>query len=80
MRDTLQALGGWPAVTGPLWKPRWSDVEIILGRLRGDYNEGALFEQWVGPDDKNSSTNILQVKEMFQSKLSISNACFCVSS
>lgn len=36
-------------------------VESLLGRLRGDLNQGVLVEQWVGPDDKNSSVNIIQV-------------------
>lgn len=42
-------------------------MEVLLGRLRGEYNEGVLLEQWVGPDDKNSSANILQVRR--QSKV-----------
>lgn len=34
---------------------------MLLGEIRGTYNEGILIEQWVGPDDKNSSANIIQV-------------------
>jgi membrane metallo-endopeptidase-like protein 1 len=55
-------LGGWPAVEGELWQEPLYPVEELLGTLRGEYNEGVLLEQWVGPDDKNSSTNILQVR------------------
>ncbi|XP_024945616.1 neprilysin-1 isoform X2 [Cephus cinctus] len=64
LRDTLKKLGGWPAVEGVLWKPPSYPIEVLLGRLRGEYNEGVLLEQWVGPDDKNSSTNILQLDQM----------------
>jgi membrane metallo-endopeptidase-like protein 1 len=49
-------------VTQADWKPPEFSVETLLGRLRGEYNEGVLIDQWVGPDDKNSSVNILQVR------------------
>ena len=62
LKRTLKILGGWPAVVGPSWKPPLYPVEVLLGRIRGEYNEGVLMEQWVGPDDKNSSANILQVR------------------
>jgi len=61
LRTVLESLGGWP-VTQPDWKPPDFSVETLLGRLRGEYNEGILIDQWVGPDDKNSSVNILQVR------------------
>jgi hypothetical protein len=61
LRDVLASLGGWP-VTQPNWEPPDFSVETLLGRLRGEFNEGVLIEQWVGPDDKNSSANILQVR------------------
>lgn len=59
-------------VVGTSWKPPSYSLEVLLGRLRGDYNEGVLIEQWVGPDDKNSSANILQVRR--QSKAHWSTA------
>jgi membrane metallo-endopeptidase-like protein 1 len=49
-------------VTAPDWKPPDFSIETLLGRIRGVYNEGVLVEQWVGPDDKNSSVNIIQVR------------------
>jgi membrane metallo-endopeptidase-like protein 1 len=61
LREVLASLGGWP-VTQSNWKPPSFSIETLLGRLRGQYNEGVLIEQWVGPDDKNSSVNILQVR------------------
>lgn len=64
LKQTLARLGGWPAVVGPSWQPPAHPVEVLLGRLRGEYNEGVLVEQWVGPDDKNSSANILQLDQM----------------
>ncbi|XP_026670741.1 neprilysin-1-like, partial [Ceratina calcarata] len=64
LKLTLDSLGGWPVVVGPSWKPLSYSVEVLLGRLRGEYNEGVLLEQWVGPDDKNSSANILQLDQM----------------
>ncbi|XP_046994837.1 neprilysin-1-like [Schistocerca americana] len=63
LRGVLRALGGWP-VTDERWAPPAFSVEVLLGRLRGEYNEGVLIEQWVGPDDKNSSVNILQLDQM----------------
>ncbi|XP_012224491.1 neprilysin-1 [Linepithema humile] len=64
LKEILKRLGGWPAVVGTSWKPPPYPLEVLLGRLRGEYNEGVLLEQWVGPDDKNSSTNILQLDQM----------------
>ena len=61
LRETLKLLGGWPVLDAG-WSPPNFGVETLLGRLRGDYNQGVLIEQWVGPDDKNSSVNIIQVR------------------
>lgn len=36
-------------------------VENLLGKIRGDYNQPIIIEQYVGPDDRNSSHNIIQV-------------------
>ncbi|KAG8284120.1 Membrane metallo-endopeptidase-like 1 [Homalodisca vitripennis] len=65
LRSVLTELGGWP-VTQPNWQEPNVSIEVLLGRLRGDYNEGVLIEQWVGPDDKNSSVNILQVRKKLE--------------
>ncbi|KAL0112027.1 hypothetical protein PUN28_013327 [Cardiocondyla obscurior] len=64
VRKTLEYLGGWPVVVGSSWRPPSYPLEVLLGRLRGEYNIGVLLEQWVGPDDKNSSANILQLDQM----------------
>lgn len=73
MKKILENLGGWPAVVGTSWKPPSYPLEVLLGRLRGEYNVGVLVEQWVGPDDKNSSANILQVRR--QSKAPSVDGC-----
>lgn len=64
LRQTLHSLGGWPVLdvgwtTGQ--GASVGSVENLLGRLRGELNQGVMIEQWVGPDDKNSSVNIIQV-------------------
>ncbi|UXI15420.1 Pre-mRNA-splicing factor 38A [Sarcoptes scabiei] len=35
-------------------------IENLLGKLRGDYNQPIIVEQYIGPDDRNSSLNIIQ--------------------
>ena len=60
LKEVLASLGGWPVAT-PDWRPPHHALEVLLGRLR-ELSEGLLFQQWVGPDDKNSSVNILQVQ------------------
>ncbi|KAH7956781.1 hypothetical protein HPB52_012724 [Rhipicephalus sanguineus] len=62
LRVVLRSLGGWP-VTEPNWTaPPWG-VERLLGDLRGRFDQGVIVEQWVGPDDKNSSVNIIQIDQ-----------------
>ncbi|XP_058795705.1 neprilysin-1-like isoform X2 [Phymastichus coffea] len=64
LRQILRSFGGWPMVEGDKWQEPVYPLEDLLGRLRGEFNEGVLLEQWVGPDDKNSSSNILQLDQM----------------
>ncbi|EZA54238.1 Membrane metallo-endopeptidase-like protein [Ooceraea biroi] len=71
LKEILERLGNWPVVMGEAWKPPPYPLEVLLGRLRGEYNEGVLMEQWVGPDDKNSSANILQVRRQNQMQLAL---------
>lgn len=61
MRAVLRELGGWPVIEKD-WKPPTFSIEQLMGRLRGEYSEPVLIEQYVGADDKNSSVNILQVR------------------
>ncbi|XP_076315329.1 neprilysin-1-like isoform X2 [Tachypleus tridentatus] len=63
LRDVMKKIKDWP-VTNRKWKiPSWS-IEKLLGVIRGDYDLGIIIEQWVGPDDKNSSVNIIQLDQM----------------
>lgn len=41
-------------------------VENLLGKIRGDYNQPIIVEQYVGPDDQNSSHNIIQFDQVRQ--------------
>ncbi|XP_063886684.1 neprilysin-1-like [Scylla paramamosain] len=61
--EVLESLGGWP-VTTPNWTAPNFTVETLIGRLRGELNQGILIDQWVGPDDKNSSVNVIQLDQM----------------
>ena len=62
LRDILKKLGGWPVIE-PNWKPPNISIEKLMGKLRGEYSEPVLIELYVGADDKNSSINILQVRD-----------------
>ena len=55
----MDNLGGWPVVSGEGWRPKLS-TEKLIGKIRS-LNMGTLIELWIGPDDKNSSVNIIQV-------------------
>ena len=59
IQQLLKFLGGWPVAEGPQWRPSIS-IETLLARVRGHLNMGVLMELWIGPDDKNSSNNIIQ--------------------
>ncbi|XP_076318577.1 neprilysin-1-like [Tachypleus tridentatus] len=63
LHDIITSLGGWPVTSRNWTEPSWP-IEKLLGLLRGDYNMGIIIEQWVGPDDKNSSVNIIQLDQM----------------
>ncbi|XP_034934335.1 neprilysin-1-like [Chelonus insularis] len=64
LREALKKFGGWPVVEGRTWRRPNESIEVLLGHMRGEFNEGALLDQWIGPDDKNSSINILQIDQM----------------
>ncbi|ROT81033.1 Membrane metallo-endopeptidase-like 1 [Penaeus vannamei] len=63
LEKVLDSLGGWPVTTTDWTAPGFS-VETLIGRLRGELNQGILIDQWVGPDDKNSSVNVIQLDQM----------------
>ena len=61
LTDLLDKFGGWPVVMGDKWSqdsaPDWITTVAKLRRLNNDI----LIGQWVGPDTKNSTVNIIQV-------------------
>ncbi|XP_076053157.1 neprilysin-1-like [Oratosquilla oratoria] len=66
LREVIDLLGGWPVTVEGDWTLPDFSVEEMVGRLRGRYNQAILIDQWVGPDDKNSSVNIIQLDQMQQ--------------
>ncbi|XP_064459622.1 neprilysin-1-like [Ornithodoros turicata] len=62
LRHLLRSLGGWPVTQKNWTAPPWP-FERLLGILRGQYDQCVIVEQWVGPDDKNSSVNIIQIDQ-----------------
>lgn len=64
LREVLADLGSWPVVEQH-WDPSKFVLEDVLGTMRGKYNAPILIDCWVGPDDKNSSVNIIQVGPTF---------------
>ena len=63
LRAGLADLGGWP-VTFPdtEWRPPDS-LEKTVALIRKRFNTGVLVDLWVGPDDRHSDTNVVQVDQ-----------------
>lgn len=59
MKEFLRALGGWP-ILDAIWDESKFNLIDILARLRL-YNSRVLVRMWVSADDRNSSTNVIQV-------------------
>ena len=68
----IEELGGWPVTNGRGWDTGLSP-ETVIGLIRAKLNMGILMELWVGPDDKNSSNNIIQVVTILLSNLSMND-------
>ncbi|XP_053378896.1 neprilysin-1-like [Mercenaria mercenaria] len=62
LRKLLVELGRWPVIDRK-WSARKFVLEDVLGDMRGKYNAPILVDVWIGPDDKNSSINIIQLDE-----------------
>ena len=59
----LNSLGGWPVIT-PDWDDKSSSVpklETLVATLKRKFTLGVLLEEWIGPDDKHSGANVIQV-------------------
>ncbi|WAR15415.1 NEP-like protein [Mya arenaria] len=62
LRKLLEELGRWPVIDKK-WRADNFVLEDVLGDMLGKYNAPILIDVWIGPDDKNSSINILQLDE-----------------
>ncbi|KAL4221616.1 Membrane metallo-endopeptidase-like 1 [Mactra antiquata] len=62
LREALADLGGWPVISKG-WSKDQFELETVLGKMRGEFNAPILLDVWIGPDDKNSSVNIIQLDE-----------------
>lgn len=58
--DRLNLYGGWPILDADWTKPDQT-IEELMGKMRSELNEHFLISILVGPDDKNSSVNVLLV-------------------
>ncbi|KAK7483108.1 hypothetical protein BaRGS_00025676 [Batillaria attramentaria] len=62
LREVTMKLGGWPIIL-PNWDNSSFSVEDVLADIRQQYNEAILIGVYVGADDKNSSSNIIQLDQ-----------------
>ena len=68
LRRVIRELGGWP-VTDPDWKPENTlPLEKVLGILKRNFTLGVLIEEWIGPDDRDSKSHIVQVPDIHITK------------
>ena len=52
--------------------PEWGNVpnryppqlEVLLATLKRNFTLGCLLEEWVGPDDRHSNNNIIQIDQL----------------
>ena len=59
----IRTLGGWPVAT-PDWDPAGDSVpslEMLISILKRKFTLGVILEEWVGPDDRHSQNNVIQV-------------------
>lgn len=61
LKKLLKSYGGWP-ILDKNWKKPNQTIEQLMGKMRRELNEHFLISLLVGPDDKNSSVNILLVR------------------
>ena len=63
----LSSLGGWPVIT-PDWdekSPSVPKLETLVATLKRKFTLGVLLEEWIGPDDKHSGANVIQVNHKY---------------
>jgi len=65
LREVIETLGGWPVAT-PGWDENNESVpslEKLLAMLKRKFTLGVLLEEWIGPDDKHSEDNVIQIDQ-----------------
>ena len=63
LRTSLENLGGWPLT---FIDKEWTappSLEISVAMIRKRFNTGVLVDFWVGPDDRDSDVNIVQIDQ-----------------
>ena len=68
LKAVIKTLGGWPVAT-PDWDPAGDSVpslETLISILKRNFTLGVLLEEWVGPDDRHSQSNVMQVRKFQQ--------------
>ena len=63
LRQGLSDLGGWPLTfLDEDWTPPGS-LEVTIAMIRKKFNTGVLVDLWVGPDDRDSEVNVIQIDQ-----------------
>ena len=63
LRQGLSDLGGWPLTfLDSDWTPPGS-LEVTIAKIRKKFNTGVLVDLWVGPDDRDSEVNVIQIDQ-----------------
>ena len=63
LRRVTEELGGWPIILQE-WDSDSFVLETVLAKISHEYDAKILIHCYVGADDKNSSSNIIQVRRV----------------
>ena len=77
LRRVTEELGGWPIVLDQ-WDSDSFVLETILAKISHDYDAKILIHCYVGADDKNSSSNIIQVSLVLERRKNVSGCVLCM--
>ena len=63
LRISLENLGGWPLTF--MDRPWTAPTSLVksVAKIRKRFNTGVLVDLWVGPDDRDSEVNIVQIDQ-----------------
>ena len=64
LREVVAKLGGWPVAEASWSEAGAPPLEHVVGLIKRNFTIGVLIEEWIGPDDKNSKSNIVQIDQM----------------